>query len=156
MPIARLAMKKSKMPICIILGIFAYGVSYSEYIELTYFEMVKARGGAAEVNSCGDGKSERCPNESEPDVECSGTLKHWGYYCKDSFGGKYNKTCQTPPPECDKCAMNKKFTCQTWTRYAQYMLNESKERECIKWAEDAGDCGVNGITSTPFPKKTCE
>ena len=149
-------MKKLKMFIYAILFIFTYSVSYSECVRLTYFEMSEIKGGATTVNSCGEGASGRCPNESEPDVECRGTAKHWGYYCKDSAWGKYNKACKTPPPECDTCSMNKNFTCQSWTRYAQYILNDSNKYECVKWTEPAGNCGVNGTTTTPFPKKTCE
>ena len=136
--------------------ILFYSMIPPEFVELTNYEMSMIKGGAVSVNSCGESESERCPNESEPSVECTGTALRWGYYCKDSFWGKYNKTCAVPPPECDTCAMDKDFTCQSWTLYAKNVLDDSGKYKCIKWTEDAGICGKNGTTTTPFPKKTCK
>lgn len=149
-------MNKIKTQIFLVVGTLIYGILPAEVIELTNYEMSMIKGGAVSVNSCGDGESGRCPNESERSVECTGTTLRWGYYCKDSFWGKYNKACEVPPPECDICAMDKDFTCQSWTLYAKNVLDDSGKYKCIKWTEDAGICGENGTTTTSFPKKTCE
>lgn len=86
-------MNKIKTQIFLVVGTLIYGILPAEVIELTNYEMSMIKGGAVSVNSCGDGESGRCPNESEPSVECTGTTLRWGYYCKDSFWGKYNKAC---------------------------------------------------------------
>lgn len=149
-------MNKIKTQMFIVVGILTYSILPAELVELTNYEMSVIKGGAVSVNSCGEGVSGRCPNEPAPSVECTGTALHWGYYCQDSFWGKYNKACAVPPPECDICAMNKNFTCKSWTLYAKNILDDSGEYKCVKWIEYAGNCGENGTTTTPFPKRTCK